>query len=105
MLRLHQTRDVARAAGEEKKPHQIFVGFAAETGGDMDRVDDKRKRKHLDLICYNDVTRPGAGFDTDTNILTLIAAGRTTELPIMSKRQAADKLLDEIVRLRKAKQA
>ena len=105
VLRLHQTRDVARAAGEEKKPHQIFVGFAAETGGDMDRVDDKRKRKHLDLICYNDVTRPGAGFDTDTNILTLIAAGRTTELPIMSKRQAADKLLDEIVRLRKAKQA
>lgn len=105
VLRLHQTRDVARAAGEEKKPHQIFVGFAAETGGDMDRVDDKRKRKHLDLICYNDVTRPGAGFDTDTNILTLIAADRTTELPIMSKRHAADKLLDEIVRLRKAKRA
>ncbi len=105
VLRLHQTRDVARAAGEEKKPHQIFVGFAAETGGDMDQVEDKRKRKHLDLICYNDVTRPGAGFDTDTNILTLMAADRTTELPIMSKRQAADKLLDEIVRLRKAKRA
>ena len=105
VLRLHQTRDVARAAGEEKKPHQIFVGFAAETGGDMDRVEDKRKRKHLDLICYNDVTRPGAGFDTDTNILTLIAADQTTELPIMSKRHAADKLLDEIVRLRMAKRA
>ena len=105
LLRLRQTRDVARAAGEGKKPHQIFVGFAAETSGDLGQVEDKRKRKHLDLICYNDVTRPGAGFDTDTNILTLMAADRMTELPIMSKRQAAEKLLDEILRLKKAKRA
>ena len=104
-LRLRQTRDVAKAAGEQKKPHQVFVGFAAETGGDMRQVEEKRKRKNLDLICYNDVSQPGAGFDVDTNILTLIAFDQSRELPLMSKRQAADMLLDEILRLKKAKQA
>lgn len=105
LLRLRQTKDVARAAGEHKQPGQVFVGFAAETGGDMSQVTDKRKRKHLDLICYNDVTRPGAGFDGDTNILTLLSDERVTELPLMSKRQAAEKLLDEILLLKAAKKA
>lgn len=104
-LRLRQTEDVARAAGEQKKPHQIFVGFAAETGGSAEEADAKRRRKNLDLICYNDVTRPGAGFDIDTNILTLISEGRVEELPLMSKREAADRLLDEVLHLRGAKRA
>ena len=71
----------------------------------MRQVEEKRKRKNLDLICYNDVSQPGAGFDVDTNILTLIAFDQSRELPLMSKRQAADMLLDEILRLKKAKQA
>lgn len=105
LLRLRQTRDVAKAAGEHKRPQQVFVGFAAETGRDMEQVNDKRKRKNLDLICYNDVTQPGAGFDGDTNILTLITEDQVAELPLLSKRQAADRILDEILRLKKAKQA
>lgn len=104
-LQLRQTRDVAKAAGEHKNPHQVFAGFAAETGGNMRQVEEKRKRKNLDLICYNDVSRPGAGFDIDTNIITLVTEDQTRELPLMSKRQAADILLDEILRLKKAKQA
>ncbi len=103
VLRLKQTQDVARAAGERKQPHQVFVGFAAETGGSVQQADEKRRRKHLDLICYNDVTREGAGFDVETNILTLISDGRVKELPLMSKRQAADLLLDEVLQIRKAK--
>ena len=71
----------------------------------MEQVNDKRKRKNLDLICYNDVTQPGAGFDGDTNILTLITEDQVAELPLLSKRQAADRILDEILRLKKAKQA
>lgn len=105
VLRLRQTQDVARAAGELKQPHQVFVGFAAETGGSVRQADEKRRRKRLDLICYNDVTREGAGFDVETNILTLISDSGAKELPLMSKRQAADLLLDEVLRIRKAKQA
>ena len=102
LLKLQQTPDVAREVGRHKKPGQFFVGFAAETGDHPENARRKLESKHLDLICLNDVTQPGAGFDVDTNVLTLISGGAELKLPRMSKRRAADKLLDEIMRLRKA---
>ena len=102
LLKLQQTPDVAQEVGRQKKPGQFFVGFAAETGDHPENARQKLEKKRLDLICLNDVTQPGAGFDVDTNVLTLISSGAELKLPRMSKRQAADKLLDEILRLRKA---
>ena len=102
-LQFKQTKDVAKAAGVHKKLHQVFVGFAAETGRDMDKVMKKLEEKNLDMICFNDVTQEGAGFDVDTNILSLISIRDQIQLPLMSKREAADRLLDEALRLRKAK--
>lgn len=102
-LSLRQTPDVAKAAGQHKQPSQVFVGFAAETSRDLAKARRKLESKNLDLICLNDVTEPGAGFDVDTNILTLVSPNAVMALPKMSKRQAADRLLDEVLKIRKAK--
>lgn len=99
-LDLVQTRDVAKALGEQKKLGQVFVGFAAETENHLDNARRKLKSKHLDLIALNDVSREDAGFDVDTNALTLITEGGAEELPLMSKTAAADKLLDAILALK-----
>jgi phosphopantothenoylcysteine decarboxylase/phosphopantothenate--cysteine ligase len=72
------------------------VGFAAETGG-VERAIDKAKHKKVDLLVYNDVTEPGSGFGTDTNRVVLIAGdGSTTELPLLTKREVAERLWDRI---------
>ena len=76
--------------------HPFTVGFAAETGG-VERAKEKAKRKKVDLLVYNDVTEPGSGFGTDTNRVVLIARdGSTSELPLLTKRDVAEKLWDRI---------
>lgn len=101
-LQLRQTPDVARAAGERKKTGQVFVGFAAETNDHLDNARRKLAAKNLDMICLNDVSRSDAGFDVDTNALTLITRDSVQELPLLSKREAADRLLDALLPLLKA---
>ncbi|MGI6724713.1 MAG: bifunctional phosphopantothenoylcysteine decarboxylase/phosphopantothenate--cysteine ligase CoaBC [Christensenellales bacterium] len=96
---LVQTPDVAAAAGVNKRAGQVFVGFAAETHNHLDNARRKLDSKRLDLIALNDVSRTDAGFDADTNALTLISHQGTVELPLMSKLDAAHKLLDEAVLL------
>lgn len=98
-LDLVQTPDVAAAAGLNKRAGQVFVGFAAETHDHLDNARRKLDSKRLDLIAINDVSRRDAGFDVDTNALTLISRQGTVELPMMSKLDAAHKLLDEAVLL------
>lgn len=100
-LQLKQTVDVARELGKRKKPGQVLVGFAAETGEDTENARKKLILKNLDIIALNDVTASGAGFDVETNILTLITADGQTALPLLSKRQAADALLDRVMELRR----
>lgn len=63
----------------------------------------KLQEKNLDMICFNDVTQEGAGFGGDTNILNLISQADQIQLPLLSKRIAADRILDEALKLRKAK--
>ncbi len=102
VLHLVENPDVARAAGETKRPGQVFVGFAAETEQVEENAVSKLERKHLDLIVANDVTQPGAGFDVETNIVTLITRGGLRSLPLMSKAEVAREILNEVLRLRQA---
>ena len=103
-LTLHMvpTPDVARAVGQQKKPGQTLVGFAAETEKLTDHAQAKLESKNLDMIVANDVTKPGAGFDVDTNIAELITREDRRELPIMTKRALADAILTRVMELRKA---
>ncbi len=102
-LSLVENPDVAKALGGHKRPGQIFVGFAAETDDVLAHARQKLERKRLDLIVANDVTRPGAGFDVDTNIVTLVSHEDIRELPILSKREVADRILDRVLELGGAK--
>ena len=78
------------------RPVPILVGFAAETGS-LERADEKLRRKGVDLLVANDVTEPGSGFGTDTNRVTILGAdGSRDELPILSKREVAERLLDRL---------
>lgn len=97
-LQLDKAPDCAAWAGEHKKGKKL-VAFAAETCDAIKNATDKLKAKNADMIVLNDVTREGAGFDTDTNIATLITKSGTEELPIMQKRALADVILDRILDL------
>ncbi len=90
---MRETPDVARAAGEQKKPGQVFAGFAAETQNGMENARGKLVKKNLDLIALNDVSRKDAGFDVDDNCITMITSSDVTELPLMTKKAAAEKLV------------
>lgn len=95
-LKLRPTTDIAAALGERKRPGQVLVAFAAETDDLVENARGKLARKNADLVVANDVTRPGAGFGTDTNIVTLVTADAQEELPMLTKRQTADAILDRV---------
>ncbi len=101
-LTLVENPDVAAEVGRRKRPGQTLVGFAAETQQVAANAGKKLRKKNLDLIVANDVTMPGAGFNVDTNIITLITADGAETLPLMSKREAAERILDKVVQLRAA---
>ena len=88
--------------GERKQPGQVLVGFAAETENVLENARGKLLSKRLDLIVANDVTAEGAGFGTDTNIVTLISHGGVETLPLMRKREVAHRIWDAALALRSA---
>ncbi len=98
---LVENPDVAATLGKAKRSGQVFVGFAAETNDVLAHARDKLARKNLDMIVANDVTRPGAGFDVDTNIVTLITKEGQEALPMMSKAEVARRILDRALALRR----
>lgn len=98
---LVENPDVAATLGKAKRSGQVFVGFAAETNDVLAHARDKLARKNLDMIVANDVTRPGAGFDVDTNIVTLITKDEQEALPMMSKAEVAQRILDRALALRR----
>ncbi len=98
---LVENPDVAATLGKAKRSGQVFVGFAAETNDVLAHARDKLARKNLDMIVANDVTRPGAGFDVDTNIVTLITKDGQEALPMMSKAEVAQRILDRALTLRR----
>ncbi len=100
-LTLRPTPDILAEVARRRRNSQLIVGFAAETTGLLRNAADKMKAKKLDLMVANDVTQQGAGFDVETNIVTLLFPdGRTESLPKLSKHEVALRLLDAIVALR-----
>ncbi len=95
-LPLTRTRDILGTLGASKRPGQVLCGFSMETENMLENSRAKLKRKNLDMIAANNVKVAGAGFGVDTNVLTLITADGETELPLMSKDDAADRLLDAL---------
>ncbi len=84
------------ATREPLRPVPIIVGFAAETGS-LDRATEKLRRKGADLLVANDVSEPGSGFGTETNRVAILASdGSREDLPLLSKRDVADRLLDRV---------
>lgn len=100
-LELKPTTDIAAELGRRKREGQVLVAFAAETNDVLENARKKLARKNADIVVANDVTRPGAGFGTDTNAITIITADTAEEMPMMTKLQAADAILDAAKRFLK----
>jgi phosphopantothenoylcysteine decarboxylase/phosphopantothenate--cysteine ligase len=103
-LDLEPTDDILAGICARRRPGQLVVGFAAETENLIENARAKLQKKSLDLVVANNVTEEGAGFDVDTNIVTVVFPdGRILPLERMSKLEVAGRILDEAVNLRKAK--
>ncbi len=95
-IKLKPTKDIIKYLGEHKE-NQFLCGFSMETENMVENSRDKLTRKNLDMIVANNVKVKGAGFGTDTNVVTIITKDNEETLPIMTKEQVAEKLLDRIV--------
>jgi phosphopantothenoylcysteine decarboxylase/phosphopantothenate--cysteine ligase len=102
-LALERTRDILEELGK-KKGSRILVGFAAETDDLIANAKKKLQEKNLDLIVVNDVTKPGAGFGSDTNqVRILYPSGQVKDLPLATKEEISGAVLDHVVALLKKK--
>jgi len=100
-LSLEPTEDILAALSSRRTGEQTIVGFAAEHGGDaVERARGKLQRKGADMIVLNDVSDPEIGFESERNAVTLISAEAESEVPIASKGEIAEAILDEVARLR-----
>ena len=96
---LKRTEDILLWLGEHKKPGQVLCGFSMETNNVVENSRKKLEKKHADLIAANSLKETGAGFGTDTNHLLLIGKEGVKDLPLLSKEEAANILLDELLRI------
>jgi phosphopantothenoylcysteine decarboxylase/phosphopantothenate--cysteine ligase len=107
-LHLEPTEDIlrevagARSGPSAHRPGTLVIAFAAETEADIPRARAKLLAKGADAIVLNDISRPGIGFDSDSNAATFITADAAIDIPEMPKRDVADRILDQFVRLRTA---
>jgi phosphopantothenoylcysteine decarboxylase/phosphopantothenate--cysteine ligase len=95
-IKLKRTKDILKHLGKTKKDGQIIVGFAMETENMIENAAKKLKSKNCDMICANNLKTEGAGFGTDTNVITIITEKETKTLPKMTKDEASHKIFDEI---------
>ena len=102
LIELTRTKDILKELGENKKSGQIICGFSMETENVLENSKKKLDAKNADLIAANSIKTEGAGFGTDTNVITLITREKATELPKMSKNEAAHKIFDEILGINKS---
>ena len=94
---LKRTQDILKYLGEHKKDGQFLCGFSMETQNMLENSRAKLEKKNLDMIIANNLKVAGAGFGTDTNIVTMITKDEEIELPIMSKAKVAGAILDRIL--------
>jgi len=96
---LKRTQDILKYLGEHRREDQVICGFSMETRDMVENSRAKLTKKKVDMICANNLKVAGAGFGVDTNVLTLITADELEELPLMSKEEAAGRILDKAVAL------
>ena len=96
---LKRTKDILLSLGQNKKEGQIICGFSMETENLLQNSSAKLTKKNADMICANSLTQEGAGYQVDTNILTLITKDETEQLPMMSKLEASHKIFDKLLTL------
>lgn len=98
-IELERTDDILKYLGEHKRQNQFLCGFSMETQNMLGNSRAKLEKKNLDMVAANNLKVEGAGFQGDTNVLTLITQEEDVSLPLMSKEDAASKLLDKILSL------
>ena len=99
-LSLARTQDILGYLGSHRRPGQIVCGFSMETEDMIENSRQKLLHKQVDMICANNLKQEGAGFGVDTNILTLITKSDTVQLPLVTKEEAADQILDRLLKMR-----
>jgi phosphopantothenoylcysteine decarboxylase/phosphopantothenate--cysteine ligase len=101
-LDLEPTEDIVRSVVDAHTPGTLVIAFAAEMNANVERAREKMLAKGADAIVLNDVSRPGIGFDSDRNAATFITSDGAVDIPEMSKRDMADRILDQVLALRVA---
>lgn len=96
-IKLKRTEDILKYIGEHKRANQIVCGFSMETENLIENSKAKLVKKNVDMIVANNLKVEGAGFGVDTNVVTIITKDNVKELPVMSKAEVADRILDNIV--------
>ena len=96
---LTRTQDILQYLGNHRRTGQVICGFSMETKDMLENSRSKLEKKHVDMICANNLKVAGAGFGTDTNVITLITKDGITELPLMSKEEAASRIIDRALEL------
>lgn len=96
---LKRTQDILKYLGENRVPGQIICGFSMETQNMVGNSREKLAKKNVDMICANNLKQSGAGFGVDTNVITIITADQTIELPLQSKESAANEIINYALKL------
>ena len=97
---LKRTQDILQYLGQNRRAGQVICGFSMETQNMVENSRAKLDKKKVDMICANNLKVEGAGFGVDTNVMTLITAQDTVELPLLSKEETAQRILDLALKLR-----
>lgn len=97
LLELERTKDILKTLGENRRENQFICGFSMETENMVENSREKLYKKSIDMIVANNLRTAGAGFETDTNIVTFITKEETVEKPIMTKDEVAHELLSYIL--------
>ena len=97
---LKRTQDILQYLGDHRRPDQVICGFSMETRDMLENSRAKLEKKHVDMICANNLKVAGAGFGVDTNVLTLITKDGAEELPLLSKEEAANRVIDRALSLK-----
>lgn len=98
-IELEKTNDILKYLGENKRKGQFLCGFSMETQNMLENSRTKLMKKNLDMIVANNLKTAGAGFGTDTNVITMITQNEEIELELMSKEEVSHKILDQILKL------
>lgn len=94
---LKRTKDILGYLGEHRRDDQIICGFSMETRDMLENSQKKLQKKNVDMICANNLKVPGAGFGVDTNVITIITQTDITELPLLSKEEVSNSILDKAI--------